>query len=57
MGERGLLGLVVSRYVRTWPVVAGDVSFSTTVSPPAGLLDRVQDMMARLGWTGSSNSS
>lgn len=52
MTERGLLGLVVSRYVRTWPVVAGDVSFSTTISPPAGLVGRVQDMMGRIGWTG-----
>jgi predicted ATP-grasp superfamily ATP-dependent carboligase len=52
MTNAGLLGLVVSRYVRTWPVRAGDVSFSTTISPPEGLTERVQDMMRGLGWTG-----
>lgn len=48
----GLLGSVVSRYRRTWPPEGGNVAFSETIPPPAGLVERVRALVVRLGWTG-----
>jgi predicted ATP-grasp superfamily ATP-dependent carboligase len=48
----GLIGSVVSRYIRTWPVKGGNVSFSETIHPPARLTDRVEAMVAELEWRG-----
>jgi predicted ATP-grasp superfamily ATP-dependent carboligase len=50
--DAGLLGSVVSRYSRTWPPRAGNASFSETIRPPDGLAERVNALLARLGWTG-----
>ncbi|HEX3561707.1 MAG TPA: hypothetical protein VHU24_02620 [Solirubrobacterales bacterium] len=47
-----LLGLAVSKYIRTWPPNAGSVSCSETVSAPAHLLDRVGKLVAAIGWEG-----
>ena len=47
-----LLASVVSRYVRTWPVEGGNVSFSETIAPPADLTERVQALAADLQWRG-----
>ena len=48
----GLLGFVVSRYLRTWPPHAGNVCFSQTIAPPPGLAERVEALVARIGWEG-----
>jgi predicted ATP-grasp superfamily ATP-dependent carboligase len=48
----GLLATVVSRYVRTWPPEGGNVCFSETIATPHGLANKVQSLLARLGWTG-----
>jgi predicted ATP-grasp superfamily ATP-dependent carboligase len=47
-----LLGLAVSKYIRTWPPNAGSVSCSETVSAPAHLLNRVGKLVAAIGWEG-----
>jgi predicted ATP-grasp superfamily ATP-dependent carboligase len=47
-----LLARAVSRYARTWPPDAGNVSFSETVPPPPGLSDRVRELLIALGWEG-----
>ena len=52
MTDRGLRAYVVSRYVRTWPPYAGNVCFSETISPPGGLVERVEAVVARIGWEG-----
>jgi predicted ATP-grasp superfamily ATP-dependent carboligase len=48
----GLMASVVSRYVRTWPVKGGNVSFSETIDPPAQLAHRVEALVAELKWRG-----
>ena len=48
----GLLGVAVSRYRRTWPPEAGNVSFSETISCPTGLAERVGSLVNGLGWRG-----
>jgi predicted ATP-grasp superfamily ATP-dependent carboligase len=50
-GER-LLAVVFSRYLRTWPVDAGPVSFSRTEAPPPGLVERVAALCQATGWQG-----
>ncbi len=50
--EHDLLGFVVSRYVRTWPPQAGNVCFSETIDAPPGLVDKVHELMRRIGWVG-----
>jgi predicted ATP-grasp superfamily ATP-dependent carboligase len=50
--DEGLLGYVVSRYERTWPPEGGNVAYSETIASPAGLVERVQALVARVGWTG-----
>ncbi|MHB8658205.1 MAG: GNAT family N-acetyltransferase [Solirubrobacteraceae bacterium] len=52
MAGGGLLGYAVSRYLRTWPPRAGNASYSETIEPPAGLLERTQELVRRLGWAG-----
>ena len=48
----GLLGFLVSRYIRTWPAAGGNVSFSEAIAPPPGLADRVAALVAGLEWQG-----
>jgi predicted ATP-grasp superfamily ATP-dependent carboligase len=50
--EGRLLGVVVSRYRRTWPPDAGSVSFSETVAAPASLINRVRSFLEAVGWQG-----
>ena len=50
--DSGLLGYVVSRYARTWPALAGNVAFSETIVPPAGLVEKVEELVGRIGWFG-----
>jgi D-aspartate ligase len=50
-GEQ-LLSIAFSRYIRTWPVDAGPVSFSRTEAPPADLVRGVSTLMRSLGWQG-----
>lgn len=50
--DAGLLGFVVSRYARTWPPRAGNASFAETIAAPDGLSDKVEALLARLGWIG-----
>jgi predicted ATP-grasp superfamily ATP-dependent carboligase len=50
--DRGLVGSVVSRYLRTWPAEGGRSSYTESIVPPAGLLDRVDALVAAIGWTG-----
>ena len=47
-----LLAAAVSQYDRTWPVEGGNVSFSHTITPPAGLLERVATLVRALRWSG-----
>jgi predicted ATP-grasp superfamily ATP-dependent carboligase len=47
-----LLATAVSRYLRTWPPEAGNAAFSQTIPSPAGLAERVRELVARLGWEG-----
>jgi predicted ATP-grasp superfamily ATP-dependent carboligase len=47
-----LLGVAMSRYLRTWYPPAGNVCFSETVAPPAGLSQRIVGLLSALGWEG-----
>jgi predicted ATP-grasp superfamily ATP-dependent carboligase len=47
-----LLAAAVSQYDRTWPVEGGNVSFSHTIAPTEGLLERVAALVEALGWSG-----
>ena len=47
-----LRAIAVSRFLRTWPTVAGSASCSETIVPPAGLVDRCEALCARLGVEG-----
>jgi predicted ATP-grasp superfamily ATP-dependent carboligase len=47
-----LLGAAVSEYRRTWPPSAGNVSFSVTIEPPAGLVQRVVALLRHVSWEG-----
>jgi len=50
--DRGLRALAVSRYVRTWPPLAGNAAASETIVPPGGLRERVDALVQALGWNG-----
>jgi predicted ATP-grasp superfamily ATP-dependent carboligase len=52
MAQGRLLGVAVSRYLRTWRPEAGNVTFSETIPPPHGLRGQVQRLLAQLGWQG-----
>ncbi len=52
MSREGLLGAAASRYLRTWPPDAGNVSFSETFVPPPALVQQVEALVAGLGWVG-----
>lgn len=49
---RRVLAWAVSRYARTWPADGGNVSFSESIVPPAGLAAKVQALVERLEWSG-----
>jgi predicted ATP-grasp superfamily ATP-dependent carboligase len=48
----GLAALVAARYVRLWPVAAGDGSFVETFKPSDDVVTAVQRLLALLGWVG-----
>jgi predicted ATP-grasp superfamily ATP-dependent carboligase len=50
--EKHMLGMAMSRYRRMWPPESGSVTFSATISPPAGLLAAVTKLMIVIGWEG-----
>jgi hypothetical protein len=52
MGAKGVLGLVVIEFLRTWPPLAGAVSFGETVRAPGGLRERVEQLLDFVGWRG-----
>ena len=45
-----LLASTVSRYRRTWPPEAGNVSSSVSIAPDPDLAGRVEALIGRLGW-------
>lgn len=47
-----LLALATSRVLRLWPPTAGMHSYSETVTPPAGLAERVRELLISLEWQG-----
>jgi predicted ATP-grasp superfamily ATP-dependent carboligase len=52
LAEGRLLGVAVSRYVRTWYPDAGSVCFSESIEPPAGVADSVSRLLGVLQWEG-----
>jgi predicted ATP-grasp superfamily ATP-dependent carboligase len=50
--EGRLLASGVCRYLRTWPARAGNASLAVTIEPPSGLLERVEQLLERIGWDG-----
>jgi predicted ATP-grasp superfamily ATP-dependent carboligase len=50
--EDRLLGLTTSRGYRTWPPRAGTITYAETVAAPAGLVDRILQLISALGWVG-----
>jgi predicted ATP-grasp superfamily ATP-dependent carboligase len=52
MAQHRLLGVAVSRYLRTWRPEAGNVTFSETIPPPPGLCEHVRRLLVQLGWQG-----
>ena len=51
MGGR-LLGIAVSRYLRTWPPQAGAACCSETIDAPKGLIDRALAVIEQMGCQG-----
>jgi predicted ATP-grasp superfamily ATP-dependent carboligase len=47
-----MLGLCVSRYLRTWPPAGGNAAFSESIEPPQGLSERVLALLEAIGWEG-----
>jgi predicted ATP-grasp superfamily ATP-dependent carboligase len=47
-----LLALTTSRVLRLWPPTAGMHAYSETVAPPAGLAERVRELLVSLEWQG-----
>jgi predicted ATP-grasp superfamily ATP-dependent carboligase len=47
-----LLALTTSRVLRLWPPSAGMHAYSETVAPPAGLPERVRELLTSLEWQG-----
>jgi len=52
VAEGRLLALTTSRVLRLWPPSAGMHSYSETVEPPAGLAERVGELLTSLEWQG-----
>jgi predicted ATP-grasp superfamily ATP-dependent carboligase len=48
----GLVSLLTTRYLRTWPPEGGEVAFSVTVETPPGLSRAVENVLSALGWQG-----
>lgn len=50
--EGGLLGSLLTRSHRTWPPEAGNPSFVETITVPRDLAERVEALVAAIGWRG-----
>lgn len=50
--DRGLVAAAYSRYVRTWPPEAGNVSCSLSLPLPSELRDAAATLLGRMGWQG-----
>jgi predicted ATP-grasp superfamily ATP-dependent carboligase len=50
--DQGLVAAAYSRYVRTWPPDAGNVSCSVSLPLPAELREGAVTLLDRLGWRG-----
>ena len=50
--DGALRGCVVARYLRTWPADAGAAAFAETVVPDSGVVERVEELVVSLGWSG-----
>jgi predicted ATP-grasp superfamily ATP-dependent carboligase len=48
----GLIASVVVRWHRRWPPRTGSAAFCETIEPPRGLLERVESVVERLGYSG-----
>ena len=47
-----ILAAAVARYERMWPPEGGSIAFGETITPPPGLEDSVQRLLAAIGWEG-----
>jgi predicted ATP-grasp superfamily ATP-dependent carboligase len=47
-----LLGFTVARYERTYPSPVGSAAFAVTIAPPSMLRERVEVLLAEIGWSG-----
>ena len=47
-----LLGLTLSRYVRTYPLENGAAAMAATIAPPRLLTQQVEDLLELIGWCG-----
>jgi predicted ATP-grasp superfamily ATP-dependent carboligase len=47
-----LVALAASRWIRRWPPLDGAASFAETVTPPPGVAERAEALIAALGWQG-----
>ena|SRR5918996_1558587 len=52
MTDDGLVGFVVAQFIRTWPPHAGAVCFGETVTAPARVHERAEQLLDILGWRG-----
>lgn len=52
MGLDSLLAVAVTRWVRRWPPETGAAAFCETITPPPGLVERVEELLGRLGYWG-----
>ncbi len=50
--DEGIVAFALARYIRTFPPNAGNVAFAETEDPPAGLRERIDGLLDKLGWTG-----
>jgi predicted ATP-grasp superfamily ATP-dependent carboligase len=52
VSEGDLAALVATRYLRLWPIDAGNGSFIETFAPPEELVNATGRLMCSLGWSG-----
>ena len=52
VADGSLIGLCIARYGRTWPPAGGSASLSVTVEAPPELVERLERLLAELGWQG-----